>query len=490
MWGLALALAGSLISVGSVVAEVTPESLIGGAVSDKGPFYQDLSEAIHHFRQGNVEAARAFLTTAREKAPVLSPVEVMLASLLIDVGQTPAARAELEKAARLYAQDPEAYVRLAELAASEGRVTEASLLFAKATDLADAFDDSPKRKRQVQFRALSGAATIAEGREQWSAARDFLQALSRVEPENAALQVRLAKALFHVGEIKEARRALEAANAADSKSMPADLVMAGFYLQQGDPASAEKCIRALLDSGAENLSAQIGLARWFLQSGDLEQARLHAQRARELDPQSSDAKIIVALVARLRKDLDAAQALLEEVHLQTPASADANNQLALLLLEKPDEVSQHRALAFAELNQRLHPNNAETVATLAWIMHRQGRRPEAERLFGAITGALVSGSAPVTGDSIYYLARFRADQGRKAEARRLLNLLLSRGSPGFYRQEAQSLLAQWGERANITVTGDPPATEAEASDETSDEATSDEAKTTGKQETEEKPASL
>ena len=78
----------------------------------------------------------------------------MLANLLIDVGQAAAARAELEKAVHLYPQDPEAYVRMAELDAADGRVTEAGLLYAKAIDLADMFSESPKRRRQVQFRAV------------------------------------------------------------------------------------------------------------------------------------------------------------------------------------------------------------------------------------------------------------------------------------------------------------------------------------------------
>ena len=88
----------------------------------------------------------------------------MLANLLIDIGQAAAGRAELEKAVHLYPQDPEAYVRMAELDAADGRVTEAGLLYVKAIDLIDALTDSSKRRRHVQYRALSGAAAVAESR--------------------------------------------------------------------------------------------------------------------------------------------------------------------------------------------------------------------------------------------------------------------------------------------------------------------------------------
>ena len=42
-----LALMSGLVPVHSTtLAQTTPESLIGGAVSDKGPYYQDLTQAI------------------------------------------------------------------------------------------------------------------------------------------------------------------------------------------------------------------------------------------------------------------------------------------------------------------------------------------------------------------------------------------------------------------------------------------------------------
>ena len=230
-----------------------------------------------------------------------------------------------------------------------------------------------------------------------------------------------------------------------------------LYLQSGDKLHSEECIQNLSEKGGGNLSAQIALARWRLQMGDLDRAQTHAQSARQLDPENLDAKVIVGVVARQRKDWDAAQALLEEAHLQSPANVDVNNQLALVLLERPDEASRRRATEFAELNQRLYPKNVETVATLAWVIYRQGRKTEAERLFSAIGATLAGGSPMINGDAIYYLASFRADQGQTAEARRLLDVLLVRGIPSLYRQEAQALLARLDELAAAERSTDEPA---------------------------------
>ena len=163
--------------------------------------------------------------------------------------------------------------------------------------------------------------------------------------------------------------------------------------------------------------------------------------------------------------------------MRSPLNVDVNNQLALLLIEKPDESSRRRATEFAELNQRLFPNNVEVVATLAWVFHHQNRKVEAERLFSAIATALANGSATVSSDPIYYLASFRAEQGQTAEARRLLAFLLKRDVPGLYRQEAQALLARLGEpEKSETPANEPAANDTETSDETK---TSTDANTAG-----------
>ena len=147
---------------------------------------------------------------------------------------------------------------------------------------------------------------IAESRRS-GAPRDYLQALVRVEPDNAALLQRLGKALFKLGEVDDARRAFEAANAADSQSTPADLALAAIYNQSDDKINAEQCIQSLLEKGADSLNAQNRFARWMLQAGELDRAQTHAQKARQLDTHSLDAKVVAGAIARRRKDLDGAE---------------------------------------------------------------------------------------------------------------------------------------------------------------------------------------
>ncbi len=102
-------------------AQITVESVIGTAVSNSNdPQYQDVTDALTRFQNGDVDGARDLLERARQKNPKLAPSEVMLARLLVAAGQLALGRAELERAVVAYPNDPEAYLLFAELALREG----------------------------------------------------------------------------------------------------------------------------------------------------------------------------------------------------------------------------------------------------------------------------------------------------------------------------------------------------------------------------------
>ncbi len=91
--------------------QLTPEWLIGNAVSDAGgPQYRDVGEAITRFRNGDVNGARDLLNRARQANSKLPPVEDMFGKLYLAFGQVPQSRIEFEKAVTEYPQDPEAYL--------------------------------------------------------------------------------------------------------------------------------------------------------------------------------------------------------------------------------------------------------------------------------------------------------------------------------------------------------------------------------------------
>lgn len=419
------------------MAQVTVESLTSSAVSEVGPYYQDVEDAINRFLSRDIDGARNLLSAAKKKAPKLAPPEVMLAQLFIAAGQGPAARQELERAIKKFPDDPEAYLILSDVAFSEGRFTEAGLLFAKASALAAKFSENPKRKQNFQMRSFAGMAAVDEARENWPAAKESLKAWTQLEPNSAAAHQRLARVLFQLDDKKGAYAELQAAVKADSKVAPAEVTMGNFYAQAGDKTQAEKFMTAAAKKAPNDLATNLALVQYFLQNNQLSDAQTHADAAVKIDPQSLDAKIARGVVARMQKDYPTAKKWLEAAHTQSPANAVVTNQLALVLLEQKDTADHKRAMEFAEVNQKLNPNNTEAAATLGWIAYRMGRKADAQRALNAIVQ-----SGNLTPESAYYVAYVLKDQGQASNAVKLLETSLNNDRPFAYRQEAETLLSE------------------------------------------------
>jgi tetratricopeptide (TPR) repeat protein len=179
-----------------------------------------------------------------------------------------------------------------------------------------------------------------------------------------------------------------------------------------------------------------------LNPGQIKEALGHANEAVKLDPKSTDARIIRGLIYRTMRNFKAAEEDFESVHTQSPGNSLAINQLALTLIEKPDDDSQSRALQFAEMNARQNPRNVETGATLGWVYYKLGKRTEAEKVFQMIfqTGAT---NSP---DTMFYLASYYKEKGNIDEAKRLLTSAIQGDRLFPYRAQAEEMLRTLNEK--------------------------------------------
>jgi tetratricopeptide (TPR) repeat protein len=418
-------------------AQVTVEALTGSAVSEVGPHYQDVDDAIKRFFSRDVEGARSLLTAAKKKAPKLAPPEVMLAQLLAATGQGPAARQELERAIKNFPNDPEAYLILADSAFNEGRIAEAGLLFAKASELAAKFSENPKRKENFQMRAYAGLAAVDEQRENWNGAKASLAAWAKLAPTSSLPHVRLARALFQLDDRKGAYAELQAAAKLEPKTQMPEVAMGSFYLQIGDKAQAAKFMAAAAKKGAEDVATNLALANYYMQVNQLSDAESHADAALKIDQTNLEALVTRGILARLQRDYAGAKKWLESAHTQSPSNSAVTNQLALALLEQKDPADQKRAMEFADVNMKVNPNSPDAAATLGWIAYRMGKNPEANRAFSAIMQRNA-----LTPESAYYVANVFKDQNQIREAVGLLESALNNSQTFAYRQEAEALLLE------------------------------------------------
>jgi Flp pilus assembly protein TadD len=436
---LALVVGGLAASAGPAAADLTVADLVAGSVAGVGPFHQDLADAIRDFGAGEYRSAFAHLEAAKKMSPPLAPPEVMMARLYFDAGMPSPGIAALEQSVRRTPQDPEAPVMLGERALGDGRLTEAGLLFEKAAPAVEAFRENPKRRQLLQIRLYSGWAAVDESIENWPGAQQKLETLLKLETRNSAAHERLGRALFRQGNGEKAYAEFQAA-AADPKVAPAEVAMASLFT---DKNKAEQWLKHAMSRSGKDVRTQLAVGQYRLHENQLEQAKTHADEAMKLDPQGLESNLLAGLVARVRGDYQSAASHLGTAHLLTPADPSIVNQLALVLIELPDEASRARALQFAELNSRQNPNSIDAMATLGWISYRLNRKAEAQRVFSAAFKATAAAyDNKMLPDMAYYLAVLSKDGGKVPLAIKTLRTALDSTQPFAYRKSAQELLAQ------------------------------------------------
>src|ERR1019366_1848967 len=147
------------------------------------------------------------------------------------------------------------------------------------------------------------------------------------------------------GNLAEARKAFEAAKAADQQFLPADLALSDIDLREGRNDAARQRLDSIVAKNPSNLTALLLSARAADQSGD--------------SP---------AAIARFRAI----------VNIDRSNVIALNNLAYLLAPNDPDE-----ALTYAQRAAEKAPDNAAVQDTLGWIYYRKGLSSMAVRYLKA-----------------------------------------------------------------------------------------------------------
>jgi predicted Zn-dependent protease len=210
-----------------------------------------------------------------------------------------------------------------------------------------------------------------------------------------------------------------------------------------DRAKAEQWLTRAIENAPKDVRTQLAAGEYRLRNNVLDEAQKHAAEAIKLDPTNVDANLLAGVVARMNNDFPAAAKYLGEAHLMAPANGDVINHLALCLVELPDEASRIRALQFADLNARQHPDNITYMTTLGWISYQLNRKKDAERVLNAAFRATAAANNnKMNADMAYYLASLAKDTGKLEYAAKLLREAANSSEAFAYRKSAQRMLAE------------------------------------------------
>ncbi len=319
----------------------------------------------------------------------------------------------------------------------EGRLTGAALDFEKVADLASAPRWTAERRRGLELDCHRRNAAVAEGRRDWQAARAAFEDWLKLAPADSGARQRLGKALFGLGQQKEAFNELERAAALDATLEPAALTMGLLHARAGDSKKAGEWMEYAVQAAPGSPLAQLALASWMLEQGRADLAQAHADLAFQLDPKSSDARRLLGLVARVRRDFAKSELIFQVLADQSPGDVSLRNQLALVLAEQADQGKGRRALELVELSVRQDPEGPDTLATLADVYYRLQRLEDAEKLLQAVVD-----SGQASSDTAYTLALVKAGRGHPEVALALLKAALAAPGLFIHRDDAR----QWLDR--------------------------------------------
>src|SRR6476620_535218 len=421
---------------------ITTQMLIGDAVStDSLAKYTDVDQAIKYFINRDVLASRQFLEAAKKKYPALPPVDLLLAKMYFLGGNAAAGRSALEKTATDNPDDPEPALLLADQALGQGSTIEADALYARALELTSKFNGAAKRKRNFEIRARAGRASVAQRRKNWDTAVSDLQALIKLDPDNAVAHYRLGQTLFMQNKFQEGYAEFKDAKTKDKNLPDPDVATALMYDQiklADKTAKTQQFFDRAMTTNKTDPATVTAYAQWLIKQATpqtLPKAEALLADARKANPGNLNLLILSGVAARMGKKMKPAEDYFIEALGIAPANSDVINQLALLLIEQAGQGKRDRALQFAGMNAQINAQNSDAQITLAWVLYQLGQLADAQQ---ALQKGLNQGN--LSPDSSYLVAKILMDQNKTDAAKQLLKGALEQESPGIfiYRADAQA----------------------------------------------------
>ncbi|GHT26718.1 hypothetical protein FACS18942_04690 [Planctomycetales bacterium] len=422
------------------------ESTLLNLVVPKNP---EINSGVNAALNGENKTAEQHFQKARLNEPGSRPGGIEAASAFADSknGKQDFSKMRfwLEKTAEDFPKDPEAFLLLADIAFSENRLVESSLLTEHAAGFIESGDAAKERLKNLTLQAENLKADIAETREKWEDALRSLQLLHQLEPENGTYLYRLGIVYFRSGNRSEAEKLLNAAAAKDSHILPALVVLAQLSEYDGKRDEAKKLLNEAFQSetlqkNGEEQRVLIAAADLALLWGQLDNAKKYAEKAKQLAPETVDADIPLGIIALYESDYASAEERFSAVNRSFPENSRALAGLALSLCEQDDKQKLRRAFFIAKKGTELYPDSVDAQTTFAWVLFRADALDEAEKILRRLfeNGELNSPGG-------YYLAEVHLKQNRKDEAMIFLKSALESDVSFPKRAAAEALMKKISE---------------------------------------------
>ena len=233
-------LLGAMVVTGLWTRATTSQTVAQPAANTAAAAEKELEVAAARVREGKVDEALALIREKAGRHPEWLTPRLILARLLFNSNQAPAARAALELAAVESPDDPDVYLTFGTLSLGDGRASDAQLNFDRVLALLNTGRSNAEKTKLMRREALAGLASVAEARADWKTTQQHLNAWLELDSKNGRVRQRLGRALFHLGKTEDAFTTLTQAVKDEPALEPPGLTMAQLESQKGDGKKAEE----------------------------------------------------------------------------------------------------------------------------------------------------------------------------------------------------------------------------------------------------------
>jgi tetratricopeptide (TPR) repeat protein len=419
MSAAAFVVAGCSLFSGRLLADV---SLTFGSDANENKEVSELvtknakaTSAIAAFKRGDLRLCEELLNEAYKDSKDLPKVDVMMSRLLIQKGQYMDALIRLENYIRNHDQDVEAHASLGEIALRTGRLSDAWLQFREAMTLLGNSGLSKARREDFMMRLTQLRAETAEARNDLETAEKLYQELVKLLPKAgypvwAQGRIQVVKEKLDEGMVL-LKRAKELDKNLPQPELEMAKALAASAKEDRDKLAEEWFKKALLQTETSTIMNWFDFANWLLVHDRPEDARSLLKKAPEEFRQNPMMKFLDAFALRYLGKNQEAEMALSELHDANPGMPEVTDQLALLLIESPDQGKKVRAQQLALTNVRRSPNDENAIATYGWIELKLGTTDVANRIFGEL-GARGTANP----QTLYYIGRWLEQAGMEIEA--------------------------------------------------------------------------
>jgi len=357
------------------------------------------------YSEGKLERSQELISKFVNAFPSHIPAGKLLAAIKIKLNQTDDAIAILEKLVEKSPEDAQLLALLGSAYIKSGKIDKGTGLLEKAAKLNP---DAAVLRTQLAVGRLAAGRT--------SEAIADLESALKLDPQLMRADILLIISRLQKQDFDGAIEAARNLSAKRPKSPLPYNYMGAAYLGKKQIDQARKQFEKATELRPDYLPALLNLASMDLTLNNTDAARQGFERILKIQQNNPQALVALAQIAASEKDTGKTLELLQRARVENPSALKPRTLLARYYLQNGDSVN---ALALTNEAMALNTHNAEVLRLRGQALLGARKYEDASAIYRQMMK-----DYPGLADGPYNLAVLNIQQGRKAEARTLLEGLL------------------------------------------------------------------